>query len=162
MRAKTMGDPLADGIDVGPQARRDLRDDLHQTGRSIRWRKARGSCSAARFRPDRGSFYPPTVLTDVKPGMPAYDEELFGPVAVDHRGSRRSRRRAHRERQHLRLGSRGVHAGSWRAASGSRASSRPGARSSTRSSRPIRGCRSAESKSPATDASSARTASTSS
>jgi succinate-semialdehyde dehydrogenase/glutarate-semialdehyde dehydrogenase len=30
----------------------------------------------------RGAWYPPTVLTDVKPGMPAYDEEVFGPVAA--------------------------------------------------------------------------------
>src|SRR5204863_8252616 len=32
--------------------------------------------------PGNGAFYPPTVLADVKPGMPAYDEELFGPVAA--------------------------------------------------------------------------------
>ena len=32
--------------------------------------------------PGKGSFYPPTILTDVKPGMPAFDEELFGPVAA--------------------------------------------------------------------------------
>src|SRR5206468_2056457 len=30
----------------------------------------------------RGAFYPPTVLTNVRKGMPAYDEELFGPVAA--------------------------------------------------------------------------------
>ena len=28
-----------------------------------------------------GAFYPPTILTNVKAGMPAYDEEIFGPVA---------------------------------------------------------------------------------
>jgi succinate-semialdehyde dehydrogenase/glutarate-semialdehyde dehydrogenase len=32
--------------------------------------------------PGPGAFYPPTVLTDVGPGMPAYEEELFGPVAA--------------------------------------------------------------------------------
>jgi succinate-semialdehyde dehydrogenase/glutarate-semialdehyde dehydrogenase len=31
---------------------------------------------------DKGAFYPPSVLTNVKKGMPAYDEELFGPVAA--------------------------------------------------------------------------------
>jgi succinate-semialdehyde dehydrogenase/glutarate-semialdehyde dehydrogenase len=33
--------------------------------------------------PDRpGAFYPPTVLTNVRPGMPAFDEEMFGPAAA--------------------------------------------------------------------------------
>jgi len=81
MRAKTMGDPLAEGTDIGPQARRDLRDDLHtQVLDSI----AQGATLllGGEVPPGVGSFYPPTVLTDVKPGMPAYDEELFGPVAA--------------------------------------------------------------------------------
>lgn len=80
MRAKRMGDPMAEGVDLGPQARRDLRDELHaQVAESVR-RGARvllgGEVPAG-----PGAFYPPTVLTDVRPGMPAYDEELFGPVA---------------------------------------------------------------------------------
>jgi len=81
MRAKKMGDPLAEGTDIGPQARRDLRDDLHtQVLDSI----AKGATLllGGEVPPGEGSFYPPTVLTDVKPGMPAYDEELFGPVAA--------------------------------------------------------------------------------
>ena len=76
-----MGDPLAEGTDVGPQARPDLRDELHKQVRRVGREGRDGCCSAARFRRATGSFYPPTVLADVKPGMPAYDEELFGPVA---------------------------------------------------------------------------------
>ena len=81
MRTKKMGDPLAEGTDIGPQARTDLRDELHaQVTSSI----AKGATLllGGEVPPGKGSFYPPTVLGDVKPGMPAYDEELFGPVAA--------------------------------------------------------------------------------
>jgi succinate-semialdehyde dehydrogenase / glutarate-semialdehyde dehydrogenase len=80
MKARRMGDPLAEGTDVGPQARPDLRDELHkQVTDSI----AKGATLllGGEIPSGRGSFYPPTVLADVEPGMPAYDEELFGPVA---------------------------------------------------------------------------------
>ncbi len=75
-----MGNPLEPGIEVGPQARRDLRDELHaQVVASI----AKGArCLLGGTVPDGpGAFYPPTVLTDVRKGMVAYSEELFGPVA---------------------------------------------------------------------------------
>ena len=81
MRARRVGDPLADGVDVGPMARRDLRDEVHeQVERSI----AKGArLLAGGVRPaGPGAFYPPTVLSDVRPGMPAYDDEIFGPVAA--------------------------------------------------------------------------------
>ncbi len=80
MRAKKMGDPLAEGTDVGPQARPDLRDELHT---QVRDSVAKGArlLLGGDIPPGKGSFYPPTVLADVKKGMPAYDEELFGPVA---------------------------------------------------------------------------------
>ena len=80
MKSKRMGDPLAEGVDVGPQARPDLRDELHkQVTDSV----AKGArlMLGGQIPPGKGSFYPPTVLADVKPGMPAYEEELFGPVA---------------------------------------------------------------------------------
>jgi succinate-semialdehyde dehydrogenase / glutarate-semialdehyde dehydrogenase len=80
MRTKKMGDPLAEETDIGPQARTDLRDDLHkQVLESV----AKGArlLLGGEIPPGNGSYYPPTVLTGVKKGMPAYDEELFGPVA---------------------------------------------------------------------------------
>jgi succinate-semialdehyde dehydrogenase/glutarate-semialdehyde dehydrogenase len=81
MRARKMGDPLGDGVDVGPQARHDLRDELHgQVQKSV----ARGARVLLGGAPPDGpgAFYPPTVLTGVGKGMPAYDEEMFGPVAA--------------------------------------------------------------------------------
>jgi succinate-semialdehyde dehydrogenase/glutarate-semialdehyde dehydrogenase len=81
MAAKAMGDPLDEATDIGPQARVDLRDELHQqVERSI----ARGAkCLLGGQVPaGKNAFYPPTVLTNVRKGMPAYDEELFGPVAA--------------------------------------------------------------------------------
>jgi succinate-semialdehyde dehydrogenase/glutarate-semialdehyde dehydrogenase len=80
MKSKKVGDPLADGIDVGPQARTDLRDELH---RQVRESVAKGATVllGGEVPAGKGSYYPPTVLADVTPGMPAYDEELFGPVA---------------------------------------------------------------------------------
>ncbi|MBS1665390.1 MAG: NAD-dependent succinate-semialdehyde dehydrogenase [Bacteroidetes bacterium] len=80
MQAKTMGDPRKPSTDVGPQARKDLRDQLHeQVTKSIA--KGAKSILGAEVPPGDNAFYPPTILTNVKPGMPAYDEELFGPVA---------------------------------------------------------------------------------
>ena len=81
MQQKQMGDPLQEDTEVGPQARHDLRDDLH---RQVRESVEKGATLLLGGEvPDlRGAFYPPTVLTDVTKGMPAYDEELFGPVAA--------------------------------------------------------------------------------
>jgi succinate-semialdehyde dehydrogenase/glutarate-semialdehyde dehydrogenase len=80
MQKRKLGDPLAEGTDVGPQARADLRDELHQQVEKSLARGAR-CVLGGKVPPGPGAFYPPTVLVDVKPGMPAYDEELFGPVA---------------------------------------------------------------------------------
>ena len=81
MATKKMGDPLQEGIDLGPQAREDLRNELHkQVVKSV---EKGASLLLGGTIPDyEGAFYPPTVLTDVRKGMPAYDEELFGPVAA--------------------------------------------------------------------------------
>ncbi|ELR69272.1 Succinate-semialdehyde dehydrogenase [Fulvivirga imtechensis AK7] len=81
MQAKVMGDPQADDTDLGPMAREDLRDDLHrQVKASI---DAGADCLLGGRRPDiAGAYYPATVLTNVRPGSPAYDEEMFGPVAA--------------------------------------------------------------------------------
>ncbi|MDQ2889949.1 MAG: NAD-dependent succinate-semialdehyde dehydrogenase [Gemmatimonadota bacterium] len=80
MRSRTMGDPFAEGTDVGPMARADLRDELHrQVLQSV---QSGATLLLGGEIPDCvGAYYPPTVLGDVVPGMPAYDDELFGPVA---------------------------------------------------------------------------------
>jgi succinate-semialdehyde dehydrogenase/glutarate-semialdehyde dehydrogenase len=81
MKTKKIGDPLADGTDIGPQARFDLRDDLHaQVVDSVK--KGARLLLGGEIPSATGAYYPPTVLADVRPGMPAYDEELFGPVAA--------------------------------------------------------------------------------
>jgi succinate-semialdehyde dehydrogenase / glutarate-semialdehyde dehydrogenase len=81
MKGKKVGDPLAEGTDVGPLARHDLRDDLHkQVQASVE--KGATVLLGGTLPPGEGAYYPPTVLTDVKRGMPAYDEEMFGPVAA--------------------------------------------------------------------------------
>ena len=81
MASRRMGDPLATGTQVGPQARTELRDDLHkQVQRSAR-RGAKVAIGGV-VPKGTGAFYPPTVLTDVRPGMAAFEEEVFGPVAA--------------------------------------------------------------------------------
>ena len=81
MKAQSVGDPMDPATNVGPMARRDLRDELHdQVLRSIE----RGAICllGGEIPPGDGAFYPATVLTGVTKGMPAYDDELFGPVAA--------------------------------------------------------------------------------
>lgn len=81
MRQKKMGDPLDEKNQVGPQARTDLRDELHkQVEESLR--KGAACLLGGKIPPGKGAYYPPTVLTNVTAGMPAHDEELFGPVAA--------------------------------------------------------------------------------
>ena len=81
LRSRRMGDPLARETQVGPQARSDLRDLLHrQVEESV---KAGAKCLLGGEIPrGKGAFYPPTVLAEVDKGMPAFDEETFGPVAA--------------------------------------------------------------------------------
>lgn len=81
VRALRLGDPMNAETDVGPMAREDLRTELaSQVRRSV---EAGANLLVGGSVPDGlGWFYPPTVLAGVVPGMPAFDEELFGPVAV--------------------------------------------------------------------------------
>jgi succinate-semialdehyde dehydrogenase/glutarate-semialdehyde dehydrogenase len=81
MRARRMGDPLDRSTQVGPQARHDLRDQLH---RQVEASLARGArpLLGGRVPDGPGAYYPATVLAAVDPGMPAFDEETFGPVAA--------------------------------------------------------------------------------
>ena len=81
MQALKVGDPLDPATEVGPLATRTTLTDLDdQVRRSI----AAGARVLAGGHPlERpGNYYAPTVLTDIKPGSPAYAEELFGPVAA--------------------------------------------------------------------------------
>ncbi len=81
MNQHVMGDPLQSETTLGPLAREDLRATLHQQVTSSQQLGARLRLGGI-LPPGRGYFYPPTLLTDVKPGMPAFDEELFGPVVA--------------------------------------------------------------------------------
>ncbi|MDZ7657836.1 NAD-dependent succinate-semialdehyde dehydrogenase [Fodinibius sp.] len=80
MNEKKMGDPFNSSTDIGPMARKDLRDELHdQVEQSV---GAGAECILGGSIPNRkGFYYPPTILTEISKGMPAYEEELFGPVA---------------------------------------------------------------------------------
>jgi succinate-semialdehyde dehydrogenase / glutarate-semialdehyde dehydrogenase len=80
MRARKMGDPR-ESPDVGPLARHDLREGLHRQVTASVERGARLRLGGT-LPPGPGAFYPPTVLTEVRKGMPAFDEETFGPVAA--------------------------------------------------------------------------------
>ena len=81
MKAATFGDPMNEANTIGPMAREDLRNELHSQVMLSIEQGAKLLCGG--FIPDmEGYYYPPTVLTYVKKGMPAYDDELFGPVAV--------------------------------------------------------------------------------
>jgi succinate-semialdehyde dehydrogenase/glutarate-semialdehyde dehydrogenase len=81
MSALKVGDPMDEATQVGPVAREDLRQDLHnQVRRSVS--KGARVRTGGRKVPGPGFFYEPTVLENVRKGMPAYDEEVFGPVAA--------------------------------------------------------------------------------
>jgi succinate-semialdehyde dehydrogenase/glutarate-semialdehyde dehydrogenase len=81
LAARRVGDPRDPANEIGPLARRDLRDRLDA--------QVQGSVKAgARLLlgghplPGPGFYYATTLLTDVKKGMPAYDQEMFGPAAA--------------------------------------------------------------------------------
>lgn len=80
MKAAQFGDPMDEQTNIGPLARYDLRDELHgQVSASVA-KGAKILCGGT-IPEHEAVFYPPTVLENVSPGMPAYGEELFGPVA---------------------------------------------------------------------------------
>ncbi|MGB5528488.1 MAG: NAD-dependent succinate-semialdehyde dehydrogenase [Ignavibacteriaceae bacterium] len=81
MKSKRMGDPFDESNYIGPQASVPLRNELHQqVERSIEL--GAELLLGGKIPGIDGAYYPPTVLCNVKKGMPAYDEELFGPVAA--------------------------------------------------------------------------------
>ena len=80
MSAVRFGDPMEEATGVGPLARLDLREEVHgQVTRSV----AAGArlLLGGKIPAGTGAYYPPTVLGGVLPGMPAFEEEVFGPVA---------------------------------------------------------------------------------
>ena len=76
-----MGDPINPHINIGPMVNNIARDELHQQV-LISIEKGAKLLFGGKIPQLDGAFYPPTLLVDVEPGMPAFDDELFGPVAV--------------------------------------------------------------------------------
>lgn len=77
-----VGDPEAEGTEVGPMARADLLDGVDAQVRAAVDAGARLLHGGHRLEGTDGFFYAPTVLADVRPGMSVYAEEVFGPVAA--------------------------------------------------------------------------------
>ena len=81
MSAYQMGDPRDPATKLGPLSSVHARDEIHEQVQKSLAGGARLLCGGQ--VPDKpGAWYPATVLTDVKPGQPAHDEEVFGPVAA--------------------------------------------------------------------------------
>ena len=80
MKATQMGDPMQDDTQLGPLSSKEQYDTISQ---QVRDSVKNGATVLCGGDPDdrTGQDYPATVLADCKPGMPAYDDELFGPIA---------------------------------------------------------------------------------
>jgi succinate-semialdehyde dehydrogenase / glutarate-semialdehyde dehydrogenase len=84
MAGQVVGDPMADGTDVGPLASEQQRDDVEKLVADAVAQGAKVLCGGA--APDQpGFYYPPTVLAGITPGMRVHTEEVFGPVATLYR-----------------------------------------------------------------------------
>lgn len=86
VEALTVGDPTQDTTQIGPMARLDLRETLHQ---QVTDSIAQGAVALTGCRPleREGVYYAPSILDRVTPKTRAYHEELFGPVAIVIRAS---------------------------------------------------------------------------
>jgi succinate-semialdehyde dehydrogenase/glutarate-semialdehyde dehydrogenase len=81
MRVKKWGDPFEEDVDLGPMVNETARDEIHnQVLMSVE--KGAAILLGGKVPDNPGAYYPATVLGNVRPGMPAFDEELFGPVAA--------------------------------------------------------------------------------
>ena len=80
MKTMAMGEPTDESTKLGPMSKTSLRDDLAKQVEDSVAKGARVLCGGE-VPAGKGAYYPSTVLVDVKPGQPAYDDELFGPVA---------------------------------------------------------------------------------
>ncbi|MFA3782141.1 NAD-dependent succinate-semialdehyde dehydrogenase [Melioribacteraceae bacterium 4301-Me] len=80
MERIVIGDPIDEKTELGPIAREDL---LHELDTQVKKSVQMGAeiLTGAKILPRQGFYYSPTILTNLKKGMPAYDEEIFGPVA---------------------------------------------------------------------------------
>ncbi|NUN08778.1 MAG: NAD-dependent succinate-semialdehyde dehydrogenase [Ignavibacteriaceae bacterium] len=80
MSHKAIGDPLLETTALGPLARKDL---LEEVDTQVQMSISKGArlLTGGRHIVDKGYFYDATVLDNVQPGMPCYDDEIFGPVA---------------------------------------------------------------------------------
>lgn len=80
MKSMTYGDPTKDEFDLGPIARKDLREQLHNKVEKSVEKGAEILCGG-KIPNTKGYYYPSTVIANITPDQPAYSEELFGPVA---------------------------------------------------------------------------------
>ncbi|KTD21150.1 NAD-dependent succinate-semialdehyde dehydrogenase [Legionella londiniensis] len=74
-----IGDPMDEDTKLGPMAREDLRQKVHQQVKESVQKGAK-LLTGGELPKQKGFYYPPTVLDGVEPGMPAFDDEVFGPV----------------------------------------------------------------------------------
>ncbi|GHA79153.1 NAD-dependent succinate-semialdehyde dehydrogenase [Pontibacter akesuensis] len=81
MQAFKTGDPLKEDVDFGPMARKDLAEELEQQVNDSVAKGAEVVLDGGRQGNDN-AYFKPMILKNVKPGMPAYEEEMFGPVAA--------------------------------------------------------------------------------
>jgi succinate-semialdehyde dehydrogenase/glutarate-semialdehyde dehydrogenase len=85
MKALVVGDPMDEATDIGPLATKQILEDLEEQVRKSVAAGARPLTGGHRFKAAnkfaRGNYYEPTVLVDIAMGSPAYDDEIFGPVA---------------------------------------------------------------------------------
>lgn len=81
VKALKMGDPLDEANYLGPMARYDLRDELHNQVQESLQQGARLVCGAEKVA-GVGNYYAPTILADVTESMTAFRQEIFGPVAA--------------------------------------------------------------------------------
>jgi len=84
MAGKVVGDPMADGTDVGPLASEQQLDDIEKLVADAVAKGAKALCGGA-ATDGPGFYYPPTVLAGITPDMRVHGEEVFGPVATLYR-----------------------------------------------------------------------------
>jgi succinate-semialdehyde dehydrogenase/glutarate-semialdehyde dehydrogenase len=85
MKALRVGDPMDEATDIGPLATEQILQDLEEQVKVSVAAGAKILTGGRKFKADgdlsRGHFYEPTVLVDIPKGSPAYQDEIFGPVA---------------------------------------------------------------------------------